>query len=79
MEKYYGILKSSPTSFSLTPTAREILVRGKAVLGRSYTAIVEESVQEWGLRHLTPAVLSQYETMRHSFGEGTADAASQDE
>lgn len=49
MERLQKVL---PSSYTLSPTARHLLVLGKRYSGLSFTAIVEQAVREWAGRHI---------------------------
>lgn len=52
--------KDLPSSYKLSPVARQVLRDGKRIKGMNYTAIVESAIREWGLTHLSPRDIAQY-------------------
>lgn len=79
MKKTHTLQKDHPTSFCLSHTSRRILQRGKMILDRTYTSIVEDAIHEWGLAHLTPEMVAQFQAMQHpfDFSSGVPDATTE--
>jgi hypothetical protein len=67
--------KEKASSYTLTTTARGIVEEGHGLLSMTRTAVVEQAIIEWGLKHLTPLMYDLHETITHLRASGGHHAA----